>query len=476
MSTPPEATPSGDVLPSDTGTPAPGLSAVRPAVRAPAPWSFPVPRIQRLSNGLTVVAYDLPGQHVWSLRLVLPGPLAAEPHGCEGVGAIMARCLDEGSQHHTAQELAELLERRGVALGAGVGDRGMVVEMDMPGRHVDSAMELLREVVLEPVFPEPEVRRHVRIRLAEIEQDRSTASQRAALEFARTFYRRGDRFARATAGEADTVADLSRSDVVTYHASILDPTTATLVVAGDLGATDTGELVDSWFGDWRTGVGVLPGVAAVPPAGRRAADAARVVVVDRPDSVQSELYVGCAGPDRLVDGGWAPYPVLSFVVGGSPQARLDAVLREDLGYTYGIRCVFRPRVNGGLFVTSGAVRTEVTAPALAQLVGILDGAREGFTAEETQAGKDFVRQTAPGRYATADTIADEAATRTLEGMSTEHTTAILQDIADLTPERLVEAYRRFVDGQWTIVVVGQADVIADPVRALGLGEVSVVEA
>ncbi len=475
---------------------APGLPSVpsvssvpRPPVLEPAPWSFPRPYVVRLSNGLSVIAYDAPGQHVWSMRLGVLAPLDAEPRDREGVGTIVARCLDEGSHRHTAQEMAELLERRGIALGAGVGDRGLVIEMDMPRRHASSALELMREVLLEPTFPEQEVRRHVRTRLAEIEQERANAGQRAALEFVRTFYRSQDRFARATAGEPETVAELDREDVAAHHARLLDPARATLVVAGELSGADVPALAERWLGDWGPpGPGggrrePALGAAGVAGAGThdaslgvRADDAARVVVVDRPGSVQSELYLGCAGPDRRVDGGWAPYPVLSFVVGGSPQARIDAVLREERGYTYGIRCVFRPRVDGGLFVVSGSVRSEVTAPALGELLSILDRARDGFEPEETRSGIDYVRQTAPGRYATADALADEAAARALEGLTTEHTTATLRQMADLTPERLTEAYRRYVDGSWTIVVVGDAEQIADPIRELGVGAVTVVDA
>lgn len=470
---------SGTSAPAPAGRPA--APAGRPAVREPAPWFFPTPWVTRLDNGLTVLSYDAPGQHVWSVRLGLPGPLAAEPRGREGVGTIMARCLDEGSHRHTAQEMAELLERRGVAIGAGVGDRGLVIEMDMPKRNADAALELLREAVLDPVFPEPEVRRHVRTRLAEIEQERANPGQRAALEFARTYYRPDDRFSRATAGEPATVAELTRDDVAAHHRGVLDPARATLVVAGDLTGTDVPALVDGWLGSWQAEPGKRPAAPAADQSrpgdvGVRADDAARVVVVDRPESVQSELYLGCAGPERRVDTGWAPYPVLSFVVGGSPQARIDAVLREDLGYTYGIRCVFRPRMAGGLFVVSGSVRSEVTAPALTELVAILNRARDGFTEEETRSGSDFVRQTAPGRYATADALADEAAARALEGLTTEHTTETLRDMAHLTPQRLSEAYRRYVDGVWTIVVVGDAAQIADPIRGLGLGEVTVVDA
>jgi predicted Zn-dependent peptidase len=208
----------------------------------------------------------------------------------------------------------------------------------------------------------------------------------------------------------------------------------------------------------------------------RALDATRVVFLDRPGSVQTEFYVGCPGPDHSVHGGWAPYQVLGFVVGGSPNARVDAVLREDKGYTYGIRSGFRPRRRGGMFLTSGSVRADSTVEALGLLLDILDKAREGFTQEETMAGVDFIGRTAPGRYATADAVAEEAAALSLEGLTTEFTTANLQALLDVDADALAAAYDRYVNGEWTVVIVGDAALYADGVRSLNRGDVTILPA
>src|SRR5664280_1836496 len=135
-----------------------------------------------------------------------------------------------------------------------------------------------------------------------------------------------------------------------------------------------------------------------------------------------------------------------------------------------------PRRRGGMFLTSGSVRAEATVEALGLLLDILDKAREGFTAEETQAGVDFIGKTAPGRYATADTVAEEAASLSLEGLTTEFTTANLLALADVDAPALAGAYNRYVSGQWTVVIVGDASLYAEGVRALGRGEVTVVPA
>jgi predicted Zn-dependent peptidase len=407
------------------------------------------------------------------VRTVLPFPLSVEPREVEGVATIMARLLDEGTAEHSPEEFAELLERKGIALGASVTDGGLGVDLDVPKRRLAEALDLLRQALAEPVFPEPEVERHRKTRLAQIEQERALAPQRAAQEFIATFFDGADRASRPTAGTTASISALTRQHVVDFHAERIGPTGMTAVVAGDLSGLDVVALAEATLGTWRNDTHVPAPTATAP---RRATDAARVVLVDRPGSVQSELLVGWAGPDRHTPTGWAASPVLGFMVGGSPNARVDAVLREEKGYTYGIRSVFRPRRVGGLFLTSGSVRADATVESVRLLLDLLASGRDGFSAEEVRAGVDFISKTAPGRFATADAVADEAVLMALDGLTTDFTTQTLEAMRRLDPDQLTAAYREWVQGEWTIVVVGDASSYADEVRALGVGDVSVVPA
>ncbi|EWT00498.1 protease [Intrasporangium oryzae NRRL B-24470] len=454
----------------------------RPAVAPPEPWSFPVGTTHDLPNGLRLVTYDVPGQYVLSVRLGLPISLRDEPQDREGVATIMARTLDEGTAQHSAEELARLLERKGVSYGAGMSDAGLSVDLDVVKGNLEPALDLLRQILTEPVFPEAEVARQVRTRLAEIEQERSVAAQRAGHEFVRTFYARDDRSSRPTGGAPETVSAITREDVSAFHARHVVASGVTMVVAGDLEGVDVLPLVEATLGGWRQGPSrdrFLQRPAQLAP------DRSRIVLVDRPGSVQTELVIGAPGPDRSVDGGWAPYPVIGFVLGGSPNARIDAVLREEKGYTYGIRSSFRPRRAGGLFLTSGSVRADSTAESLRLLVEILDSGRNGFSDKEIRSGVDFISKTAPGRYATADAIADEAISMALDGRTTKFTTANLRDLAAVDRSRADGAYERFADAAglgrgdtraagWTIVLVGDAGDHREAIEGLGLGEVTVV--
>ena len=447
----------------------------RPKVSPPEPWSFPQAQRAELANGLGVVSYDIPGQYVISVRLAVPMPLDREPRDREGIATIMARTLDEGTARHTAEEFAELLERKGIALGAGATESGLMVDLDVSKRYLSEALDLLSQAVREPVFPANEVSRHVKTRMAEIDQERALPGQRAALEFITTYFDDDERASRPSAGTKATISAITPQDLVAFHAANVVPSGATVVVAGDLSDLDVMAEVERALGSWSGAVSDLADMVE-PREAARAVDAARIVFLDRPDSVQTDFYIGCPGPDRSVDGGWAAYPVLGFVVGGSPNARVDAVLREDKGFTYGIRSAFRSRQRGGVFLTSGSVRADSTVEALGLLLDILDKARDGFTQEETQIGVDFIGRTAPGRYATADTVADEAAGLSLEGLTTEFTTANLRALADIDAEALTKAYGRYVSGEWTVVVVGDASLYAEGVRGLGRGEVTILPA
>ena len=160
----------------------------RPEVAPPEPWAFPLPQESVTDNGIRLLSYAVPGQYVVSVRLVVPLSLTDEPEELEGVAAMTARLLDEGTARHSSEEFAELMERSGMALGASVTDGALSVDVDVPQRFLPQALDLLRQALAEPAFPPEEVRRILRSRLAEIEPERASAPHRAARELTATVW------------------------------------------------------------------------------------------------------------------------------------------------------------------------------------------------------------------------------------------------------------------------------------------------
>lgn len=448
----------------------------RPSVSPPARWTFPPAGDTRLSTGLRVRTLDLPGQHVVAVRLAVPGVLQAEPRDIEGVATMMGRCLDEGTARHTPEQMAELIEQDGIALAAGVGERGLVVELDATGDRLESALQVLGECLSTAAFPEAEVTRAVRARRTEIEHEQADAGSRASREFQAAYWRDSERGSRPTGGRAQTVGRVTAADVRAFHAATVVPQAATLVVAGDFSgmrhAPDV--VVEQALAGW-TGPASVPSVAPAGPD-PRAPDAARIVVVDRPGSPQTEIHLGRPGPDRRTAHGWGAYQVLAFLLGGSPQARVDAVLREERGYTYGMRVGFRPRRSGGVCVVSGAVRADATVPALRALTEVLAVRGADLGDAEVRHAADFVGRTAPGRFATADAVADQVIRLALDDLELDTVDETLAQILRLTRDEAAAAWEDVRSGAgWTVVLVGDAEhaPVAE-LEGLGCGPVAVV--
>lgn len=452
---------------------APGTTPPRPVVHPPQPWSFPTPQRWTTSEGIRVQAYHLPGQHVLAVRLGIAAPVRVERPGQEGISVLWARCLDEGTDRLDAAQIAERFESRGIAWGAGAGERGLFADLDLTGEELIEGLRQLTDCLTGAIFPEAEVNRARKARLADIAHERVDPVTRAGSEFLRAYHPAGDRARLPLAGTASSIAALDSAAVRAHHVRWCRPDLSHLVIAGDLSAIDVRAAVDEGVADWRAPAEPRP-VAPDPEPATRAPDAERLVFVDRPDSVQTEIYLGRPGPDRRDPHGWGTFQTLSLVIGGSPHSRLDRVLREELGYTYGMSAGFRPRARGGLFIVAGAIRDDVTAPALRELLTQVSITGEDLTAEEVRRAADFVARTAPGRYATADVVAAEALALSLDGLSGQSITDNLAQVATLDQHRAGAAWDAFADAGWTVVLVGRAEQHLSAVEALDLGPVSVI--
>jgi predicted Zn-dependent peptidase len=446
-----------------------------PPVAPPGPWSFPEPTRDQLSNGITTLTYQLPGQHVVSAHLVLDLPLNAEDRDREGVATICARALDEGSRPHPGEEFAELMETEGAGFGVELSLAGTQAVLDVPASRLDRALELFAEAVTAPALAEEDVRRHVTLRLAEIEQAQANSAQAATHAFRATVFDPASRASRMNGGEADTVAAVTPDAVREFHAARYGPAGATLVLAGDF-SEDPVALAERHLGGWRNDAQQRSEYQRPAPGPRR------LLLLDRPGAVQADVRFGGYGVDRR-DPRWADITVASYAMGGAFLSRLNAVLREEKGYTYGVRMQFGPLRSAGSFAVQGSFRTEVVADALAITSELLQvvprSARtrhhaRPFTADEVREAVAYYVGVSPLRYATADGVADQAATQVLAELGEDYVDRSLAALAAVTPESATAAYEELVQlEQLSLVVVGDAAVVADPLRAVGFADLEV---
>ena len=206
----------------------------RPSIAPAGRLGISITPAGRLSNGIELMIFELPGQHVIAAHLVLDIPLNAERRDIEGVATMCARVLDEGTQRHNGEEFAELLETEGAGFGVDCRCPGLQVVLDVPASHLERALELFAEAVIEPSLADRDVNRHVQLRLAEIEQAQANSAQTASIAFRAAVFDETTRASRMNGGEPDTVrqVDTGGRDRA-FHHDHFGPPGATLVLAGD---------------------------------------------------------------------------------------------------------------------------------------------------------------------------------------------------------------------------------------------------
>ncbi|OAL12703.1 protease [Streptomyces noursei] len=439
------------------------------------PWAFPAPERGTLDNGLTVLRCHRPGQQVVAVEIFLAAPLEAEPEGLDGVATIMARALSEGTDKHSAEEFAAELERCGATLDAHADHPGVRISLEVPVSRLAKALGLVAEALRAPAFADSEVERLVRNRLDEIPHEIANPARRAAMQLSKELFPATSRMSRPRQGTEATVAGIDSAAVRAFFEAHVRPATATAVVVGDLTGVDLDAVLADTLGAW-TGDTAEP--RPVPPV--TADDTGRVIIVDRPGAVQTQLLIGRIGPDRH-DRVWPAQVLGTYCLGGTLTSRLDKVLREEKGYTYGVRAfgqVLRSGPQGGaaMLAISGSVDTPNTGPALDDLWKVLRTlAAEGLTDAERETAVQNLVGVAPLKYETAASVAGTLADQVEQHLPDDFQAQLYARLAETgTVEATAAVVSAFPTDRLVTVLVGDAARIKEPVEALGLGEVTVV--
>jgi predicted Zn-dependent peptidase len=442
----------------------------RPQLGDPAPWTFPTFTREDLGHGLRLLHRHLPGRGLVAIDLLLDAPLVVERLDRAGVGVITGWALDEGTTRRDADAFAAALDRIGASLHGGIGTGGFRIAVDAPARSLVGALDLLAEAAVTPTFPAREVDRLIKQRLDQIRQEEARPESRAAIVARAEAIDPGHRSSLPSGGTAATVGALDRDALVAFHADHLLTGPATVVVAGDLSGVDIAGLVAARFAPWRD---VDRERHAAQPLAYR--PGRRVVVVDKPGAVQTQLIVGRPGPDRRAED-WAATRVAAHVLGGTLTSRLDMVLREEKGYTYGIRTRMLPYRRGGLVqLASGSVHTEVTADALTDALAIMrDFAASGPTPAERDAAVDYLAGVRPLTLETPRALVGEVSRNLHDDLPAEHTDTEVTRLRDVSRDEVAAAAATHLRTEdLVVVVVGDAAAITDGLTALDCGEVEV---
>jgi zinc protease len=445
------------------------LISSRPSVGGPRPWSFPSFERRTIAGG-SVLTCHLPGRPLGVTSLIIDAGASAEPTGREGVAELVARALSEGTAHRDAYRFAVAGERLGATWRASTDWDSLRCGFEVPVGEMAAATELLAEAVREAAFDDETLTRVRDERIDEVSFDMSQPGARAGEAFAAEVFADSSRYHRSDGGDVTSLEAISHDDIHAYRAQRIVPSAATLVVVGDLEKVDVEALGRTIFDGWADNPERKPEPEVTPRGGGR-----RVVVVDRPGSVQSMLLVGHDGPPRKIDD-YVAMTTMSLVLGGMFSSRLNLKIREEKGYAYGAHSGFDTRKHGGVFVARAAVQSEVTIPALADLVAEIERMHSGgVEPDELEQARAYRAGVFPINFAGVMSVAAGLGDLVVNDFADDHFDRLRADVLSVRKDELdAAAATRLRPEDFVTVIVGDASGFADDLQSAGLGPVTIV--
>ena len=428
---------------------------------------FPFPAIDKstLPNGLRVWTVRHTQVPLVAFTLLIRRGASSDPAGKEGLAAVTADMLDEGSGDRSAIEIHEALARLGAQFDTDIGSDATVASVTVLSRFTRRALDLLSDVVVRPAIREADFSRVRQLRLHRLTQMRDMPGAVADRAFLRLVYG-AHPYGHSPIGSEASLAAMHVDDARAFHARAIRPGVSTLIAVGDCDHAEMVKMASEAFGDW-TGSG-----DGEPGDGGSLPRSARLNVVPRPRAPQSELRIGQVSVARDTPD-YHPLVVANTILGGQFVSRINLNLREDKGLTYGARTAFEFRRRSGPFVLQVSVQTSGTAKAIEESLGEIAGIRGSrpVTAAELALGIAALTRGYARSFETGEQLGRAALQLALYDLPDDYFEAFVPRIERVTAEDVSRVMTRHLDpARLVTLVVGDLDVIGPDLGALGLGE------
>ncbi len=422
---------------------------------------FPSVAHSRLTNGLEINTVELSQLPIAYLELVIRSGSASDPANLPGLARLTAAMLKEGTEKRSSAELAEAIDFLGARFSAGSGQETLTIRMQVLREHLEQALSIVAEVATRPAFDSKELQKLKKRELARLAMSMKDPGYLASREFFARLY--GEHPYARIDTTPEVVQKVRPAHLQSWHRAHFAPENAFLVVAGDVTAEAVSQAAEKAFKGWNTRkVERKPYPQPPARAGRS------VVLVDRPESVQSFIFIGELALERKHPD-WVPLLVANEVLGGSAASRLFMDLRERRGLTYGAYSTVYEKVDVAPFRVYVAVRNEATGEALGALMEHLERiAKQTAPEQELSYAKRYLVDSFPLLIDTPAKIADLISDLRIFELSDDYWEGYRSRISGVTAEQALGAAARYIHPERAlIVVVGKAAQIAEALKKYG---------
>jgi zinc protease len=433
---------------------------------------FEVPPVQTatLPNGVKITLIERHSLPIVTARIQLDAGAVREPAAKSGVAVLTANLLSEGTRELTGAQIAEKMAALGAQFGTGGQFGSVQASVTSLPNVFDEAFTLAAKTVTEPRFDEADFNRVRATSIANFEQSMSSASGVANRVFVNAVYDPSTPYSRLSGGTKASLEGLTRDDVVNWHKTMYSPRNTTVMLVGDITMAAARSLVEKALGSWNV---AAPSLASLNNK-IRPASGTRIILVDRPGSVQSSIIVG-QGTVGWESPDYFGMQAIAQVLGGGFGSRINSNLREKHGWSYGAFSTFNPLVNAGTFYISSEIRTNATDSAIAESVKEYKRiVEEPVPAVEARDQLNNVVASFPSSVQTVQGLMARLANVVTYGLPLDFYGTYRERLAAVTPADIARVGKSLLTpSAVTVVAVGDLKTIEAPMRALGIGTVEV---
>lgn len=430
------------------------------------PYVFPKIEEFQLANGMKVVLVEKHTLPIIASRIILDAGAMREPASKAGLANIAANVLSEGTKDMSGAEIARRMDNLGAQFGTGGGYSAAFVDLTALKNVYGEALAIAAKTLMEPSFPQAEFERAKNQAIAAFAQSHSRTAGLAGDAFMLAAF---DSTAPMARPAGLTLPTLTRGDVLNWAKTMYSPATTTVLMVGDITPGEARAALTRAFGGWNVPAPALPAVAnPVNPA-----KGVRIVLVDRPASVQSTVIIGRPG-FVATDPDYLPLLAVNHVLGGAVSSRLNTNLREKHGFTYGAFSGLDIRRGAGAFRLSTEVRTNATDSAIVEAVNEYRRiVNEPVPEAELRGYVNNLVSGFPNAVQTVQGLQGRLQNLILWGLPPDFYATYREHLAAIKPADVTRAAAKLDPNDVVIAVAGDLSKIEAPIRALNLGSVEV---
>jgi len=438
---------------------------------------FPALQRATLKNGTQVVLAERHEIPVVQFSYQFPGGFTADQGRKPGTANFTMNLMTEGAGKLGSLAFADAADALGASLDAGAGLDSVTVDMSALKENLVPSLALYRDLLREPRFEQSEIDRVKATWIAGIQQEKVNPNAVAMRVLPPLLYGKGHPYAIPFTGSGDEAAirTLGREDLVDFHRDWLRPQDGTLIVVGDTTLAEIVPLLDKQLGDWKA-TGDAPTIKATTAVALPKSP--RVFLIDQPGAVQANLFAGQVVPPSS-DASSTRFDIANGVIGGDFTSRLNMNLREDKHWSYGARTSASNTVGQRPWMAMAPVQIDKTGPAMAEMrkeiAEFANGSKPATDAEVARI-RNIQTLSLPGAYETASAVASTIGTIVQFKRPDDYVLRRKAEIEAMTPAQVQQAAAEIKPQALTWVVVGDLKQTEAAVRALNLGEVTVIDA